>query len=75
MQYLHAAMTQLLLPTSDAAMSTCLPAQPPADGYGRMVRKPALTLLHLGPGLANGLANLHNARRAGTPLLNLVGTP
>ena len=35
-----------------------------ADGYGRMAEKPAATLLHLGPGLANGLANLHNARRA-----------
>jgi acetolactate synthase I/II/III large subunit len=44
-----------------------------ADGYGRMLRKPALTLLHLGPGLANGLANLHNARRAHTPILNVVG--
>lgn len=48
-----------------------LPA--PADGYGRMAGKPALTLLHLGPGLGNALANLHNARRAGTPLVNLVG--
>src|ERR1700729_4303155 len=38
-----------------------------ADGYGRMAEKPAATLLHLGPGLANGLANLHNARRARTP--------
>ena len=38
-----------------------------ADGYGRMAGKPAVTLLHLGPGLANGLANLHNARRAATP--------
>lgn len=44
-----------------------------ADGYGRMLKKPALTLLHLGPGLANGLANLHNARRARTPILNIVG--
>lgn len=44
-----------------------------ADGYGRMAGKPAATLLHLGPGLANGLANLHNARRAATPLLNIVG--
>ncbi|MEO8806379.1 MAG: acetolactate synthase large subunit [Burkholderiaceae bacterium] len=44
-----------------------------ADGYGRMLRKPATTLLHLGPGLANGLANLHNARRARTPILNIVG--
>jgi acetolactate synthase I/II/III large subunit len=44
-----------------------------ADGYGRMTDKPAATLLHLGPGLANGLANLHNARRARTPIVNLVG--
>ena len=44
-----------------------------ADGYGRMARKPASTLLHLGPGLANGLANLHNARRAKTPIVNIVG--
>lgn len=44
-----------------------------ADGYGRMTGKPALTLLHLGPGFANGIANLHNARRAHTPIINLVG--
>jgi len=44
-----------------------------ADGYGRMADKPAATLLHLGPGLANGLANLHNARRAAAPVLNIVG--
>jgi acetolactate synthase-1/2/3 large subunit len=44
-----------------------------ADGYGRMADRPASTLLHLGPGLGNGLANLHNARRAGTPLVNIVG--
>lgn len=44
-----------------------------ADGYGRMLQRPATTLLHLGPGLANGLANLHNARRARTPILNIVG--
>lgn len=44
-----------------------------ADGYGRMTGKPACTLLHLGPGLANGLANLHNARRAFSPVLNIVG--
>jgi len=44
-----------------------------ADGYGRMLGRPASTLLHLGPGLANGLANLHNARRARTPILNIVG--
>ena len=44
-----------------------------ADGYARFSQEPALTLLHLGPGLANGLANLHNARRAGSAILNLVG--
>ena len=44
-----------------------------ADGYGRMADKPAVTLLHLGPGFGNGWANLHNARRASTPVLNLVG--
>jgi len=44
-----------------------------ADGYGRMAGRPAAVLLHLGPGLANGLANLHNARRARTPLLAVVG--
>src|SRR5512139_807486 len=44
-----------------------------ADGYARMSGKPALTLLHLGPGLANGLANLHNARRARSAVVNLVG--
>ena len=44
-----------------------------ADGYGRMARIPAMTLLHLGPGLANGLCNFHNARRAGTPIVSLVG--
>jgi acetolactate synthase I/II/III large subunit len=44
-----------------------------ADGYARMSGRPACTLLHLGPGLANGLANLHNARRAHVPIINLVG--
>ncbi|MFI0779441.1 acetolactate synthase large subunit [Streptomyces sp. NPDC021212] len=44
-----------------------------ADGYARITGKPAMTLLHLGPGLANGLANLHNARRAHSPVLNVVG--
>src|SRR5438876_290399 len=44
-----------------------------ADGYGRMADRPSATLLHLGPGLGNGLANLHNARRAGTPIVNVVG--
>jgi acetolactate synthase-1/2/3 large subunit len=44
-----------------------------ADGYARMAEKPACTLLHLGPGLANGLANLHNASRAHVPIVNVVG--
>jgi acetolactate synthase I/II/III large subunit len=44
-----------------------------ADGYARMAEKPASTLLHLGPGLGNGLANLHNASRARVPIINLVG--
>ena len=44
-----------------------------ADGYARMAGRPAATLLHLGPGLANGLANLHNARRGRAPLVNVVG--
>jgi len=44
-----------------------------ADGYARVAGRPAATLLHLGPGLGNGLANLHNARRARSPLVNIVG--
>lgn len=44
-----------------------------ADGYARIAGKPAATLLHLGPGMANGLANLHNARRAHSPIVNIVG--
>src|SRR6185312_783122 len=44
-----------------------------ADGYVRMSGRPAATLLHLGPGLANGLSNLHNARRALSPIVNVVG--
>ena len=44
-----------------------------ADGYGRMLGRPASTLLHLGPGFANGIANLHNARRARTPIINIIG--
>lgn len=44
-----------------------------ADGYGRMTETPACTLLHLGPGYGNGLANLHNARRAFTPIVNVIG--
>jgi acetolactate synthase I/II/III large subunit len=44
-----------------------------ADGYARMKDAPAATLLHLGPGLGNGLANLHNARRARVPVINIVG--
>lgn len=44
-----------------------------ADGYYRIARKPAATLLHLGPGLSNGLANLHNAKRAGSGIVNIIG--
>src|SRR4029077_715270 len=44
-----------------------------ADGYARMAGKPAATLLHLGPGLGNGLANLHNARKAQVPIVNIIG--
>ncbi|MCA3564378.1 MAG: acetolactate synthase large subunit [Methylocystis sp.] len=44
-----------------------------ADGWARMTGRPGLTLLHLGPGLANGLANLHNAKKAGSPIVNIVG--
>lgn len=44
-----------------------------ADGWARMTERPGLTLLHLGPGLGNGLANLHNAKKAGTPIVNIVG--
>ena len=44
-----------------------------ADGYARMAGKPAATLLHLGCGLGNGLANLHNARKGRVPVVNIVG--
>src|SRR6187200_3273176 len=44
-----------------------------ADGYARMTGRPASTLLHLGPGLGNGLASLHNAHRALSPIVNIVG--
>jgi acetolactate synthase-1/2/3 large subunit len=44
-----------------------------ADGYARMLDRPAMTLLHLGPGLANGLSNLHNAMRAQSPIVNVIG--
>src|SRR4029450_365106 len=44
-----------------------------ADGYARMAHRPAATLLHLGPGLGNGLANLHNARKGRVPIVNIVG--
>src|SRR5512134_1564262 len=44
-----------------------------ADGYARMAGKPAATLLHCGPGFANGIANVHNARRGFAPMVNIVG--
>src|SRR5258707_3863829 len=43
-----------------------------ADGYARMAEKPASALLHLGPGLGNGVANLHNPRRAEVPIVNII---
>src|SRR5580692_2423800 len=44
-----------------------------ADGYARMTGKPAATLLHLGPGFANAISFLHNAQKAGSPIVNIVG--
>ncbi len=44
-----------------------------ADGYGRLAEKPALVITHLGPGFANSIANLHNAKKASTPIVNLIG--
>ena len=44
-----------------------------ADGYARMTGQPAATLLHLGPGFGNGLANVHNAKKARVPMINIVG--
>jgi acetolactate synthase-1/2/3 large subunit len=44
-----------------------------ADGYARLLRRPASVLLHLGPGLANGVSNFHNARKARSPIVNIVG--
>ena len=44
-----------------------------ADGYARMAEKPAATLLHLGPGFGNALANVHNAKKAHSPMINVVG--
>ena len=46
-----------------------------ADGYARIANKPAATLLHLGCGLGNGIANLHNARKARVPMINIIGDP
>ena len=45
-----------------------------ADGYARMAGKPAVTLLHLGPGFSNAMANIHNARRGHSPMINIVIT-
>ena len=44
-----------------------------ADGYARMTGTPASTLLHLGPGLGNAVANLHNAKKANSPMVNIIG--
>lgn len=62
----HTAMRSLLCLFEGVATGA-------ADGYGRMADTPACTLLHLGPGYGNGLANLHNARRAYTPIVNIIG--
>jgi acetolactate synthase-1/2/3 large subunit len=56
-----------ILGLAEAVVTGC------ADGYARMAGKPAVTLLHCGPGFANGIANVHNARRANTPMVNIVG--
>ena len=56
-----------LLGMAEAVVTGC------ADGYARMAGKPAATLMHCGPGLANGISNAHNARRANTPMVNIVG--
>lgn len=61
---------QRVRPVLGLAEAVCTGA---ADGHARMTGRPAMTLLHMGPGLANGLAYLHNARRAGTSILNVVG--
>ena len=60
----------------DAAGAGAVRGRGDGDGRrlrGEMAERPAATLLHLGPGLANGLANLHNARRAASPIVNIVG--
>ncbi len=62
----HPRMRAVLCPFEGVATGA-------ADGFARIAGRPAATLLHLGPGLANGLANLHNARRAHTPVVNVVG--
>jgi len=56
-----------VLGTAEAIVTGC------ADGYARMTEKPAMTLLHCGPGFANGIANLHNAGKANSPMVNIVG--
>ena len=64
------------LDSSDMRAVLCLfegVATGAADGYARMLEKPAATLLHLGCGLGNGLANLHNARKARVPMVNIIG--
>ena len=69
-------MVQALDGTADMRAVLCLfegVCTGAADGYARMRGMPATTLLHLGAGLGNGIANLHNARRASTPLINIVG--
>jgi acetolactate synthase-1/2/3 large subunit len=64
------------LDSSDMRAVLCLfegVATGAADGYARIANKPAATLLHLGCGLGNGIANLHNARKARVPMINIIG--
>jgi len=59
--------TRCVLGLAETVVTAC------ADGYARMKGRPAATLLHCGPGFANGIANIHNARRAFSPMVNIVG--
>jgi acetolactate synthase-1/2/3 large subunit len=63
----QAAGVRCVLGMAETVVTGC------ADGYARMAEKPAVTLMHCGPGFANGFANLHNARRANSQIVNVVG--
>lgn len=71
-KHLHCCIAPRAVPIDTAQMHGSL-LTGACDGYARMQCAPALALLHLGPGLSNGLSNLHNARRAGSPVVVLVG--